>query len=188
MRIKKLMASVLLAALALTAIAPAASAGNSKSVVDRLSQVSERTGEFSTLLTAASCFPDIVKALDDGSARLTLFAPTNKAFAKSLNPGTLAAAAACDPAVKPIVEGVLLDHVVARRVSNLELRLKARRDGSINTLGGKVDVSGNFFRPRLGTNHDFNDELNVKRDKARVVFNLRAGKSVIRVIDRVIVN
>lgn len=191
MKIKKMLAGVLLAALALTAIAPAASANGGTSIADRLIGISERNGQFSTLLTAALCYDDIAAALSDPSDRLTLYAPTNKAFAKSLNPGILAGAADCwkdAPEVKGIVKGVLLDHVAPRRVSNFELRLKARRDGTINTLGGKVDVSGSFFRPLLGTNHDFNSELNVKRDKARVVGNLRAGKSVIRVIDRVIIN
>lgn len=189
MKFKKMLAGVLLAALAITAMAPAASAaGKGTSIADRLIGISERNGQFSTLLTAASCFPGIVEKLSDPSDRLTLYAPTNAAFEKSLNPGTLAAAAACDESVAPIVEGVLLDHVVERRVSNFELRLKARRGGTIHTLGGPIDVSGSFFRPLLGTNHDFNDELNVKRDKARVVWNIRAGKSVIRVIDRVIIN
>lgn len=190
MKIKKMLAGLMLAALAVTAIAPAASANGGTSIVDKLSQVNARNGEFSTLLTAATCYDDIATALSDPSNRWTLYAPTNKAFGKSLNDAILGGAANCwadDAATKAVVKGVLLDHVVPRRVSNFELRLKARRDGTLPTLDGRIDVSGSFFRPRLGTSHEINDP-SVKRDKARVVGNLRAGKSVIRVIDRVIIN
>ena len=53
---KKLMAGVVLAAISVTAIVPATvSAASGTTIVDKAIKVNSRTGDFDTLLTAATC-------------------------------------------------------------------------------------------------------------------------------------
>jgi uncharacterized surface protein with fasciclin (FAS1) repeats len=88
--IKKMMAGVLLAALAVTAIAPAtvSAKGSSLNIVEKAVAVNEKTGLFDTVLTAATeCGPDVtdpVVSLLTGNgtadAGITFFAPTDRAF------------------------------------------------------------------------------------------------------------
>lgn len=191
--IRKLLTGVLLASLAITALAPATvSANNGKSTIyDRVAGINARTGEFGTLLVAVGCVPaagTIVELLDDKSQKLTLFAPTNKAFGKSIPASILTACAndTADAATRALVQDVLFDHVVVGdRVSKWELRRKARKDQPLITAGGPVEVSGSFWRPKLGTTNPFNEDG--VRDKARICATRGAGNGVIQIVDRVII-
>lgn len=82
--IKKFFAGILLASLAVTAIVPAtvsAAPASGVTTLDRLIRLQERTDNFGTLITAATCdylgttVTDILASPDK-----TLFAPTNAAF------------------------------------------------------------------------------------------------------------
>jgi transforming growth factor-beta-induced protein len=92
--IKRLMAGVLLASLAVTAIAPAvvsakSGGSDSQTTVDRLIAMNEKTHKFDTLI-AAVVETDVVSVLND-TDDYTLFAPTDGAFARiGLNPGNVA--------------------------------------------------------------------------------------------------
>jgi uncharacterized surface protein with fasciclin (FAS1) repeats len=67
-------------ALSLSTAAFATKPSEQTTIVDVAVSVNESTGEFSTLLFAASLYPDIVAYLD-GMGQRTLFAPTDAAFA-----------------------------------------------------------------------------------------------------------
>lgn len=182
-KFKKLVAGVMLGALAVTAVAPAAvSADNGKNIPLKLLALNEKTGKFDTLIAAATCeyfIPHGGTALDSEVIQLlasldrgTLFAPTDRAFRKSL-------AGVSDPCALPkeTLFGVLADHVTDDRVSYWELFRKARRGGTIDTFGGDVDVNragGKWWRPRLGD------------DNARIVGNRGASNGQIKIINRVI--
>lgn len=80
--IKKFVAGILLASLAVTAIVPATvSAAGGKNIVETAIEVNSQTGKFDTLLAAATCqylgttVTDIL-----ASPKKTLFAPTDAAF------------------------------------------------------------------------------------------------------------
>lgn len=74
--------SLLTAALVAPAAAarPADAGSNRPTLVSRAMAINAETGEFSTLLSLATQYPDIVSALS-GKQQLTLFAPTDQAFA-----------------------------------------------------------------------------------------------------------
>lgn len=71
--------------LSIALVAPAAAArpadagSNRPTIVSRAVDINAQTGEFSTLLSLATQYPDIVEALS-GKTQLTLFAPTDQAF------------------------------------------------------------------------------------------------------------
>ena len=88
MFLKKLLAGTLLATLVLATIAPAASAAipgrgtidpNANGVTRLINFSANNNDRLSTLITAATCTPGIVEALQNVPAA-TLFAPDNKAF------------------------------------------------------------------------------------------------------------
>lgn len=98
---RKLLAGIVLASVAVTAIVPATvSAAPGKTIVDKAIAVNSRTGNFDTLITAATCdylgttVTDILS-----SPNKTLFAPTDAAFRRlgealglgrfGLNPGNV---------------------------------------------------------------------------------------------------
>lgn len=64
----------------LTAAAAAPAAAARPTLLSRAAAINAETGEFSTLISLASQYPGIVDALS-GKQQLTLFAPTDAAFA-----------------------------------------------------------------------------------------------------------
>jgi uncharacterized surface protein with fasciclin (FAS1) repeats len=90
---RKLIAGVALATLALTAIAPmTATAAGGKNVVERAVQVNNATGIFDTLIAAVLCTPGIADALAT-TPDITVFAPTDGAFGRiGLNKGNVCSA------------------------------------------------------------------------------------------------
>ena len=94
---------------------PAHAGSQRPTIVSRAIEINAQTGEFSTLLSLATQYPDIVEALG-GKQQLTLFAPTDEAFADlfaflgtlGVEPGDLTA---------DQVKTVLLYHVAAGRWS-----------------------------------------------------------------------
>ena len=82
--IKRLLAGVLLASVAITAVAPAAATAHhrsSKNIVERTVGINDRTGSFDTLIAAVLCTPGIADALAN-TRDITVFAPTDRAFRK----------------------------------------------------------------------------------------------------------
>lgn len=116
---KTLMILGLVGILTTALVAPAAAApregAGRPTLLSRAVAINEATGEFSTLISLASQYPGIVDALA-GKGQLTLFAPTDQAFADlfaflgtlGIEPGDLTA---------DQIETVLLYHVTAGRWS-----------------------------------------------------------------------
>jgi uncharacterized surface protein with fasciclin (FAS1) repeats len=185
-RIKKLIVGAMVAALAVTAAVPAvatASGGGSQSIPFKLLALNEKTGKFDTLITGATCVEfrsdpsdplsssviGILAGLDHG----TLFAPTDYAFKKTLGLTPANICSAVDP--DTVLFPTLAQHVTNDRVPFWELARKARRGGTIDTLGADVDVNGKWWSPRLG---DAN---------ARIIGQRRASNGQIKIINRVII-
>ena len=184
---KKLMAGVMLAALAVTAIAPATvSAAPTKDIPNKLLALNARTGSFDTLIAAATCeefrsdagnpLSSAVIAALAGLDGGVLYAPTDFAFKRTLGLNASNICTAVDP--ETVLLPILLDHVTADRDTFKSLRREARRGGTIETLGGPVDVNAKYgkrLRPALGDTNAF-----IKEQRY-------ASNGVIRVVTRVIV-
>jgi uncharacterized surface protein with fasciclin (FAS1) repeats len=100
-------------------VAPAAAARPAEAgrptIVSVAAEINAQTGEFSTLLSLATQYPEIVAALS-GKQQLTLFAPTDQAFADLFTfLGTLGVQPADLTADQ--IKTVLLYHVTAGRWS-----------------------------------------------------------------------
>jgi transforming growth factor-beta-induced protein len=178
---KKLMAGVLLATLAVTAFASVASAAPTKDIVAKAIAVNARTGQFDTVLTAATCgyfggaVVDILTSPDK-----TLFAPTDLAF-KKLGQALGLGKAGLNPSNVCSVDSLLGDgtlltilgyHVIDGRV--------AYRDAvaAIGTkvpmlLGGKAKITGTPAHLRI--------------DGALIIVkNVRATNGFIHVVNKVL--
>ncbi len=138
---KKLMAGVVLAAISVTAIVPATvSAAPGTTIVDKAIAVNSRTGDFDTLLTAATCdyldgaVVDVLSSPDK-----TLFAPTDAAFRRlgealglgkaGLNPGNVCSVDSL------LGDGTLLD-ILAYHVIDGKVDAKA----ATKAVGSKVEM------------------------------------------------
>ena len=75
-----------------------------------IAEIATQNGGFTTLVAALTC-TDLVGAVDDPYAELTVFAPTDAAFAKNgLNSGNI-----CDTFDEAVLADILLYHVVGER-------------------------------------------------------------------------
>jgi uncharacterized surface protein with fasciclin (FAS1) repeats len=139
--LKKIMAGAMLAALSVTAIIPAAaSAAPGTTIVDKATAVNSRTGNYDTLLTAATCdyldgaVVDVLSSPDK-----TLFAPTDAAFRRlgdalglgraGLNPSNVCSVDSL------LGDGVLLD-ILAYHVIDGKVNAKT----ATAALGSKVEM------------------------------------------------
>jgi uncharacterized surface protein with fasciclin (FAS1) repeats len=171
--IKKLLAGVLLATLAGTAVAPVASAHHTmgKNIVERAIQVNNYSGAFDTLLAAAQCDyfgTSVVDALSQPST--TLFAPTDRAFRKlGLNKKNICSTYQADQAA---LLDILTYHVYDGAVTYRDAR---RAVGTSLTMlnGEPAAITGRWWR--------------VKIDGARIVLpNVRASNGFIHVVNNVL--
>jgi uncharacterized surface protein with fasciclin (FAS1) repeats len=138
---KKLMAGMVLAAISLTAIVPATvSAAPGTTIVDKAIALNSRTGDYDTLLTAATCdylggaVVDVLSSPDK-----TLFAPTDAAFRRlgndlglgkaGLNPGNVCTVDSL------LGDGVLLD-ILAYHV--IDGKVNAKKASA--AVGSKVEM------------------------------------------------
>ena len=169
--IKKLIASVLLASLALTAIAPVASANSGKNIVERAAQVNKYTGAFDTLLAAATCDyfgSAVVDVLSQPST--TLFAPTDRAFRElGLNAHNVCSSFEKDSAA---LLNILTYHVIDGVVSYRDARKAI--GSSVTMLNGETAaITGKWWR--------------IKIDGARIILpNVRASNGYIHVVNDVL--
>ncbi len=169
--IKKFMAGVLLASLALTAFAPVTSANSGKNIVERAVQVNKYTGAFDTLLAAATCDyfgTAVVDALSQPST--TLFAPTDRAFRElGLNAHNVCSSFEQDSAA---LLNILTYHVIDGVVSYRDAR---RAIGSSVTMlnGEQAAITGKWWR--------------IEIDGARIILpNVRASNGFIHVVNDVL--
>jgi uncharacterized surface protein with fasciclin (FAS1) repeats len=149
---RKLIAGVMLGALAVAAIAPAAvSAAGGKNIVERLDQRNQATGKFDTLLTAATCVDFRSDAGDPTTSAvyqllvsdgpLTLFAPTDKAFDDfaGLTPANVCTAVDSVSVLLPILQF----HVFEGKATYRDARNVARAGGSLPMANGAdASISG----------------------------------------------
>jgi len=154
---KKSMAGAMLAAVAVTAILPATvTAAPGTTIVDKAVAVNSRTGDYDTLLTAATCdyldgaVVDVLSSPDK-----TLFAPTNAAFRRlgaalglgnaGLNPGNVCTVDSL------LGDGTLLD-ILAYHVIDGNVNAKAATkaiDSRVEMLNGDkapITVRGGKLR------------------------------------------
>jgi uncharacterized surface protein with fasciclin (FAS1) repeats len=118
-------------------------------------------GQFSTLLTAAQA-AGLVRALKDPNANLTLFAPTDAAFA-ALPPGTLQSL--LQPQNKSKLAAILKYHVLPRRLALTTRSIATLQGDSLQVLTGSPMMVG----------------------RANVILgDVKATNGVIQVIDRVL--
>ena len=126
----------------LTASFAAPAAAARPTLVSRAAAISAQTGEFSTLLSIAGQYDGIVDALS-GKGQLTLFAPTNQAFA-DLFAFLDANGIALDA---DTIETVLLYHVTAGRWSGdrlsgqSEITMLSGETATVSASGG-VSING----------------------------------------------
>ena len=155
--------------LKLAAIAAAFTATVSTANAANIVETAASTGQFETLLAAAKA-AGLVGALSGGGP-ITVFAPTDAAFAK-LPAGTVEEL--LKPENKAKLAGILKYHVVKGAITAKQVPTKATH---IRTL--KTDGDRTIRVVRSGKN--------VHVDKARVVkANIKADNGIIHVINRVL--
>jgi uncharacterized surface protein with fasciclin (FAS1) repeats len=170
--IRKLLAGVLLASLAITAIAPVATASGGKDIVERAIQVNKVTRQFDTLLAAARChyfegaIADALANTDD----ITLLAPTDRAFKRlGLDKGNVCASFKREP--KALAD-ILTYHVIPDVVTYRE---------AVKAIGGEVTMLNGKKASVTGT------RWNLRIDGARVILpNVPASNGLIHVVDAVL--
>jgi transforming growth factor-beta-induced protein len=184
-KIKQILAGVLLATVAITAAVPAAASAHGgrhegRNIVERLVAVNDRTDAFDTLIAAATCEAfdgAIVDALAN-TPDITLFAPTDHAFRKlgrdlGIRPGGLTPANICT-----VDAGVLADiltyHVLPGRVTYAQALAAARTVDSVTMLNGdEAHIAARGYTFRI--------------DGAKVIWpNIRASNGIIHVVEAVL--
>ncbi|MFM1815463.1 MAG: hypothetical protein RLZ98_2158 [Pseudomonadota bacterium] len=132
-------------------------------------ETAQKAGTFGTLIAAAKA-AGLAGALADGK-NLTVFAPTDEAFAK-LPKGTVESL--LKPENKAKLAAILSYHVVGRELTSRQLPHKAI---SVRTIKNAGDRTVRIRKSASG----------VTVDNAKVVkADIRASNGVIHVIDRVI--
>ena len=165
---RRILATVLLAATTLTVAAPATAAA--PNIVQRAIAINQVTGQFDTLIAAATCdyfgtaVVDVLSSPDK-----TLFAPTDRAFGKlGLDANNVCAAFADDT---DALLDILTYHVVDARVSAFRL---------LRNLGGSITM---FNGKQAAVTWD----RGIKVDGARVVLpNVPASNGLIHVVSSVL--
>ncbi len=138
---KKLMAGAMLAALSVTAIIPAAaSAAPGTTIVDKAIAVNSRTGDYDTLLTAATCdylggaVVDVLSSPDK-----TLFAPTDAAF-RRLGDALGLGSAGLNPSNVCSVDSLLGDGVLLDILAYHVIDGKVNAKTAVSAIGSKVEM------------------------------------------------
>jgi transforming growth factor-beta-induced protein len=130
--------------------------------------------EFTILLAAVQAAdPSVLAALNDPSQNLTVFAPTDAAFARLLRDLNVTAAQLL--ADQALLTQVLTYHVVPGRYDAAALIERARRGRPLNTLEGT----------RLLFNLTRQGALRINASNV-IAANLQASNGIIHVIDRVL--
>lgn len=177
--IKKLLAGVLLASVAVTAIAPAtASAAPSQNIVEKAIAVNERLPIFDTLLTAATCpsFDGAIATTLATAGDITLFAPTDRAFRQLGRKLGLGRAGLNPHNVCTLPEAVLADvltyHVYADAAVPYGQAVKLAPTKLTMLNGDKARLKGRWWNLRI--------------DGARIILpNVRTSNGIIHVINLV---
>jgi uncharacterized surface protein with fasciclin (FAS1) repeats len=180
--VRKLLLSVLVAGALLMGIAPAMGQDEPGTIADIVvASAGGETPEFATLLAAVSAAdPAILEALSDPEAELTVFAPTDAAFA-ALAEALGEEAFAGILADQEMLSGVLLYHVVDGAVMSADVvaALEAGEGAAqVQTLFGQyLDIA-------------LTEEGGVTVDEANLnleMVDVAASNGVIHVIDAVLV-
>ena len=187
----------ILAAFALLVALPALADGHDATIADIVSASAEaEMPEFSTLLAAVSAAdPGIVAALADPEAELTVFAPTDAAFAALAEAlGEEAFGAILSEEGTPRLNEILLYHVVAGSLGSADV-LAALEGAEADDMGHVsvpvVTLSGQAFDV-AGTMGEAGLDLGAGITVAEAglvldMIDIEASNGVIHVIDAVIV-
>jgi transforming growth factor-beta-induced protein len=142
---RKLLPGLVLAAMAsLIVLSPVAARG--PNVVELAIAANKLTHQFDTLLTAATCpgFNGAIVDVLDGPEKVTLFAPTDKAFGKlGLDPSNV-----CSAVPLETLGDILAYHVLSGRTSSGQL---ARSSGTSVTManGDAAAITGRWWNLRI---------------------------------------
>jgi transforming growth factor-beta-induced protein len=169
---KKLLAAVALAAVAtVSAVAPAAANGRFKPGDDTIATIAVTNGNFNTLVAALSC-TNLVGAVADPDAELTVFAPTDAAFAGlGLNAGNI-----CATFDTATLTTVLLYHVTGERRPSPSV-INGRNKSIEMLAGGSVFPAG---RGSLVVRDNLGRSVNI------VAADVMASNGIIHVVDSVL--
>ena len=139
---------------------------------------------FSTLVTLVKA-GGLVGALSDSNASLTVFAPTNAAFAKleAAVPGVTKALT--DPKNKKLLVQVLKYHVLGSKVMAMDAVAAAKKGAGVPTLLGK-NANGTITLALKGGKVTIADSAGLNTATVTKT-DIAASNGVIHVIDKVIV-
>ena len=162
--------SLICAAIISIAIPSAGHAQRFKPGDDTIAEIAVMSGDFTTLVAALSC-TDLVGAVADPDAELTVFAPTDTAFAQA----GLNAANICSTFDSETLTTILLYHVVGERRTSPSV-INGKNKMITMLAGGAIYPLGN----RSLTINANNSTVNI------VAPDILASNGVVHVIDFVL--
>ncbi len=137
-----------------------------------IAAIASANSDFS-ILVAAAAKAGVVPLLDNPRARLTVFAPTNAAFAALLK--DLGISNGLDGLSEAQLLTILKYHVVAQPIEAAQAIEAAKKNAKVDTLGGAIALSLS------------GDALKIDTNSTVVATDIRAQNGVIHVIDRVLI-
>ena len=172
-----------LVAVLVTALALAVGAGARPAAGGTIVDVAAGNPSFSTLVSLVQS-AGLAGALSDPNAKLTVFAPTNDAFAKleAAVPGVTKALT--DPANKSLLEQVLKHHVLGSEVRSPAALEAARTSSKVPTLLGS-DANGQLGLSLSGSSIQVTDSAGFSKAIVTAA-DVAATNGVIHVIDTVL--
>jgi uncharacterized surface protein with fasciclin (FAS1) repeats len=163
---RRLFISVLAASLMLVGVAGAASARPASVPAGKaptIASTAVAAGDFNALVLAVSCFDDLLAAVTNPRSNLTVFAPTDAAFADALgfeSAEQLLSTVASIPADEvcgvvaglvggpDALKGILADHIVPGRF----VAGRVLNSTTLNSLGGPLSVADDIAPVLVATN------------------------------------
>lgn len=165
-----ILSKLIVASVFLVGSAAVAGGGYDKKEKKNIAQVAIDNGNFTTLVAALTC-TDLVGAVSDPSAKLTVFAPTDDAFAKaSLNKNNV-----CTKFDKDSLKNILLYHVAGDKLKSKNItngmKVSMLNKGEV-TL--KASDGGVYVRTEKGA-------------KSKVIIaDVKASNGIIHAVDGVL--
>ena len=168
---KTKLVSVVLITLALVSVANADPRQTFKPGDKTIAEIATQNGSFTTLVAALTC-TDLVGAVDDPDAELTVFAPTDDAFGKlSLDAGNI-----CSTFGKNDLTEILLYHVVGERRPSPSV-IRGKNKEIVMEAGGSISPEG---RRSLTLLDNLGREVNI------VLPDQLASNGIVHVVDHVL--
>jgi transforming growth factor-beta-induced protein len=176
---------IVVALAALVGVTAAVGVGSAKPTADpTIAQLAIGNPQFSTLVSLAQA-AGIAGVLDDPSAKLTIFAPTNDAFAKLEGAIPGVTKALTDPANKALLVQVLQHHALSGVVDSTAATDAAKSGAGVPTLLGS-DANGTLTLALKDGKLTVTDSAGFSTATVTTA-DLKASNGVVHVIDSVLV-